>query len=59
MTAAGALTADLDAGRYEAAALRLIAGLLIALRDSAPPAREAMLALLVREAAAQTEGGRP
>lgn len=59
MTAAGALAADLDAGRYEAAALRLIAGLLIALRDSAPPAREAMLALLTREAASPTDGGRP
>lgn len=58
MTAAGALAADLDAGRYEAAALRLIAGLLIALRDSAPPAREAMLAILIREADA-AEGGRP
>lgn len=52
MTAA-ALTADLDAGRYEAVALRLLAGLLIAWRDSAPPAREAMLALLTRD-----EGGR-
>lgn len=59
MTAAGALAADLDAGRYEAAALRLVAGLLIALRDSAPPAREAMLTLLLREALPQTEGGRP
>lgn len=59
MTAAGALAADLDAGRYEAAALRLVAGLLIALRDSAPPAREAMLTLLLREASPQTEGGRP
>ncbi len=56
MTAAGALTADLDAGRYEAAALRLIAGLLIALRDSAPPAREAMLALLTRDAS-EADGG--
>lgn len=49
MTAAGALAADLEAGRYEAAALRLLAGLLITLRDSAPPAREAMLALLTRD----------
>lgn len=59
MTAAGALAADLDAGRYEAAALRLLAGLLIALRDSAPPAREAMLTLLTREGASGIEGGRP
>jgi hypothetical protein len=57
MTAAGALSADLDAGRYEAAALRLLAGLLIALRESAPPAREAMLTLLTRDAA-QNDGGR-
>lgn len=49
MTATSALAADIDAGRYEMAALRLIAGLLIALRDSAPPAREAMLTLLARE----------
>ena len=49
MTAAGALAADLEAGRYEAAALRLLAGLLITLRDSAPPAREAMLTLLMRD----------
>lgn len=58
MTAAGALAADLDAGRYEAAALRLIAGLLIALRDSTPPAREAMLALLTHEGTSGSEGGR-
>lgn len=54
MTAAGALSADLEAGRYEAAALRLLAGLLIALRDSAPPAREAMLTLLTRD---DSDGG--
>ncbi|TAJ19540.1 MAG: hypothetical protein EPO65_06450 [Dehalococcoidia bacterium] len=58
MTAAGALTADLEAGRYEAAALRLLAGFLIALRDTAPPAREAMLTLLTREGASGSEGGR-
>ncbi len=58
MTAAGALAADLDAGRYEAAALRLIAGLLIALRDTTPPAREAMLALLSHEATSHLDGGR-
>ena len=56
MTAAGALAADLDAGRYEAAALRLLAGLLITLRDSAPAAREAMLTLLTRDVS-DSEGG--
>lgn len=56
MTAAGALAADLEAGRYEEAALRLLAGLLIALRDSAPPAREAMLMLLTRDVS-DSEGG--
>lgn len=51
---AGMLAADIEAGRYEVAALRLISGFLIALRESAPPVREALLTLLARD-----EGDRP
>ena len=46
---AGALQAAIRREQYELAALRLLLGLLVALHDSAPAAREELLALLARE----------
>ena len=41
-----ALAVALRDGQYEVAALRLLLGLLVAMRETAPAAREELLALL-------------
>lgn len=46
---AGALAGALREQRYEAAALRLLLGLLVAMREAAPDAREDLILLLARE----------
>jgi hypothetical protein len=43
-----AVAAALRHEQYEVAALRLLLGVLVAMRDTAPAAREELIALLVR-----------
>lgn len=50
MSAAGPLLTEIATGQYEAAALRLLVGVLTAWRETSPGARDALIALLARDA---------